>query len=130
MIDDARAKNPKVKFLLAKPYYYDQSKTDFVLNDTAASKSSVSSPIIVFNPYNSDYNINAGNDTVDGIHNNSRGAIKMANAFATAITPIINSLLTGSNNISTNCSSTPTSSVTTQSTINTVTTSASDDCLL
>jgi hypothetical protein len=125
MIDDARTKNPAVKFLLAKPYYYDQSKTDFVLTQTVANKSTTQSPITLFNPYINTYNINQGSDTVDGIHNNSSGADKMGSAFATAIKPLIDSVLTGGgSSVVTNCNSSTTSNPTTSTSTTTSSTSS------
>ena len=101
MIDDARAKNPKIKFVVGRADRYGKgpgTKGDFVLDQTAAAKSTSESSITIVDAYPSNFNQAAGADTLDGTHNNAAGADKMSTAFADAMKPVIDSVLTDGSN--------------------------------
>lgn len=96
LVDQMRASNPSMKILVAKILPVapascaecPQRTIDFnaAIPAWAASKSTSASPIVVVDQWTG---FNSASDTVDGVHPNSSGNVKIANKWYPALTALI-----------------------------------------
>jgi hypothetical protein len=100
LVDQMRASNPHMKILVAKiiplsPTQYgcpDCPSRVVTLNNAipswASSRSTSASPITVVDQWTG---FNSSSDTVDGVHPNDSGNVKMSNKWYSALTPLLTS---------------------------------------